>query len=622
MKGNVMWMSDSFNAPSGFGQQTFHSVSRLTSGDDPIHVDNIAWQFNGNPILLNDYWRVLPGTGRFAEGIFPHHIKIYKPDLVITLADLWNVQHILNKRREHDFKWMEWLPIDGEPLRGSIRWTAAYNEIDVIVAMSDFGERILTKGRGMFEDKFKNEVPTQIEKNYHGIPTELYKPYNKDDRAALRSNYDWQDDFFFDTKIRKEMIKGEKNLNDYFIYGVVARNQPRKNYPELIQAWAEFAELYDDVLLWLHTSPTDPARKVVNLHFLVDQLGCADSVIFSDSVSNFYGMSSKQMADVYNMFDCHFLPTAGEGFGIPTIEAMSCGTYAAVTDFTTGSELIDEGRCGHIIPHKRLVVSPGAVMRAYFNSDELVPHLDAIYNMSHAEKARKEERARRRVLDKYDINITVEKWRYLIEKYMHDSPTPRVDHEIDIHLHFDVGYMLSRQREAQQEYSKNEWRIMGMYLNKGDSLLDIGAGSGEGIIFFTRHYGVRCIGADISDAALKMCRRKGLNVYEHDANNPLKHGDESFDIVISQHVIEHLDDDIEPIIESIRVAKKMAIHVIPHDNMKDRSHQRRYTRKEIDELIVEISKWVSVKATVHENSVGDIKQEQFLVSYVIVFEKV
>ena len=622
MTGNVMWMSDSFNAPSGFGQQTFHSLSRLTTGDNPIHVDNIAWQFNGNPVLLNDYWRVLPTGGAFAEAVFPHHVKIYKPDLVITLADLWNVRHILNKRREHDFRWIEWLPVDGEPLRGKVKWTSVYNEIDVIVAMSDFGERILTKGRDMYKEESDSEVPTQIEKNYHGIPTDIYHPYTEDERRALRTDYKWQDDFFFDTKIRKEFVKGEKDLNDYFIFGVVARNQPRKNYPELIQAWTEFAEGHNDVLLWLHTSPTDPARKVVDLHFLVDQLGCADSVVFSDSVSNFYGMSSKQMADVYNLFDCHFLATAGEGFGIPTIEAMACGTYAAVTDFTTGNELIDAGRCGHIIPHNRLVVSPGAVMRAYFNPDELIPHLDEIYNMSCGRKIQKEVRARRRVLQKYDINITVEKWRHLIEKYMHESPTPRVEREVDVRLHFDAGYMMSRQRDSHQEYSKNEWRKIGLYLHEHDSLLEIGAGSGEGMIFFARHYGVRCIGTDISDEALKMCRRKGLNVYKHDANEPIAHSDRSFDIVISQHIIEHLDDDVGPILESLRVANTVAIHVIPHDNMRDRSHQRRYTRKEIDELIGLVGAEIAVKATVHENRVGDVRSEKLLVSYILVFEKV
>ena len=46
------------------------------------------------------------------------------------------------------------------------------------------------------------------------------------------------------------------------------------------------------------------------------------------------------MAHLYNCMDVFVLPTAGEGFGIPTIEAMSCGVPICVTNYTTGYELI------------------------------------------------------------------------------------------------------------------------------------------------------------------------------------------------------------------------------------------------------------------------------------------
>ena len=48
------------------------------------------------------------------------------------------------------------------------------------------------------------------------------------------------------------------------------------------------------------------------------------------------------MAHLYNCMDAFILPTAGEGFGIPTLEAMSCGLPVAVTNYTTAWELIKE----------------------------------------------------------------------------------------------------------------------------------------------------------------------------------------------------------------------------------------------------------------------------------------
>ena len=46
------------------------------------------------------------------------------------------------------------------------------------------------------------------------------------------------------------------------------------------------------------------------------------------------------MANLYNCMDVFVLPTAGEGFGIPTVEAMACGVPICVTNYTTGYELI------------------------------------------------------------------------------------------------------------------------------------------------------------------------------------------------------------------------------------------------------------------------------------------
>jgi glycosyltransferase involved in cell wall biosynthesis/ubiquinone/menaquinone biosynthesis C-methylase UbiE len=651
--GNVMWMSDSFNAPSGFGQQTFHVVSRLTTGNNPIHIDNIAWQLFGNPILLNDYWRVLPTGGSFAQNIFPHHVKIYKPDLVITLADLWNVQYLVTARREHDFKWMEWLPIDGMPINQKMKWTSSYNEIDVIVAMSDFGYNQLMNGSKVWSEKFDRPIYCSLEKVYHGIATDLLVPYDEDRRMDLRKNYDWQENFYWNTKIRQEFITGKKDLRDYYIFGIVARNQPRKNYPELIQAWAEFAEEHENVLLWIHAVPADSAQRVGNLHFFVDQLGCADSVVFSDSVSNFYGKSSKEMGDVFNLFDCHFLPTAGEGFGIPTVEAMSCGVLPAVTDFTTGAELINNGECGYLIRNDRLEISPGAVMRAHILKEEIIEALEAVYNMNEVTRRHRVEKARKRAVEVYDAKYAAEGWRNLIDKYMARPATPRVEVPLDIQLHYDFNYMMSREVESHYEYSRNERRNAGQFFKEGETLLDVGAGSGEGIIAFTRHYGVRCIGLDVSEKSIEFCRRKGLNVKLHDANERLPYADGAFDIVWTQHVVEHLDNDVEAMLDCLRVSSRLAVHVLPHDNMIDKSHQRRYVLREFkpedyvftpghvleqmykdkpiiffEDLAKQVEdEWNSknnqqVKSSIIRNYYGDKEVLENLCSCTIIFEKV
>lgn len=616
-----MWMSDSFNAPSGFGQQTFHVCSRLTDpiGVKPIHIDNIGWQWAGNPALFNDNWRVLPSGGRFAREIIGHHMKIYKPDLLITLADLWNVQYVINMRRDFDFKWIEWLPIDGKPI-SDIKWTSGYNGVDVITAMSDFGYNELVEGKRRWVEKLEREEPeTQIEKIYHGIDTDILRPYDEDHRLALRREYDWQDDFPYPSEIRGKFIRGEEKLENYFIFGIVARNQPRKNYPWLLQAWAEFADRHDNVLLWIHASPGDPAGH--NLHFIMDQLGISDSVIFSDSVSKWYGKSSAEMADIFNLFDVHFLPTAGEGFGIPTVEAMACGVPIAVTDFTTGTELTNNGKCGFLLKCDRLSIDPGHVFRVKFTSQEILDYLEEVYAMNESTRKQMAIKARLRAVDVYNADKIADQWRDLIDKYISDVPNDKV-HTRDLQLHYDSSYMKVREWDAQVEYAKNEYRFIGKYLSEGDDVLEVGCGSGEGMIFLSRHYDVTVRGLDISEQSLKMCRKKGLYVQKHDANEMLPFDNDSFDVVFSQHVVEHLEDDIKGILDSLRVAKKYAIHVVPHDNMRDPEHKRIYIEKNVREIMNEIQKTGHIETFLHKNFVADANFDRNLVSYIMIFEKV
>ena len=61
------------------------------------------------------------------------------------------------------------------------------------------------------------------------------------------------------------------------------------------------------------------------------------------------------MVDIFNMMDVHALPTGGEGFGIPTLESMSCGRPNVICNYTTSYELVgaDKPECppDMIMPH-------------------------------------------------------------------------------------------------------------------------------------------------------------------------------------------------------------------------------------------------------------------------------
>ena len=96
-----------------------------------------------------------------------------------------------------------------------------------------------------------------------------------------------------------------------------------------------------------------------DLPVLVEQLGLRENVMFSDSSANpLHGLSTEQMAALYQLSDVHILATGGEGFGIPTAEAMACGLPCILPDNSTGPELIGDNERGFLIPCSTFITGP------------------------------------------------------------------------------------------------------------------------------------------------------------------------------------------------------------------------------------------------------------------------
>ena len=79
--------------------------------------------------------------------------------------------------------------------------------------------------------------------------------------------------------------------------------------------------------------------------------------------------------------DCFFLSTSGEGFGIPTIEAMACEVPVVVTDYTTTQELVmDNGQCGLPVKICGELTGSWCVERAIMDVEDGAKQLTKLYN--------------------------------------------------------------------------------------------------------------------------------------------------------------------------------------------------------------------------------------------------
>ena len=127
----------------------------------------------------------------------------------------------------------------------------------------------------------------------------------------------------------------------------------------------------------------------------------------------------------------------------------------------------------------------------------------------------------------------------------------------------------------------------------GNSVLDIGCASGISIglikLFNPR---LRVEGFEGSDEAGEIWRERGLAVRVGDIYQ-LPYEDNAFDTVYSSHVIEHCENPLRMVEESVRVAAKRIIHVVPDGNIDDKNfgtpHLKIYNRKNFKELLDQVA---------------------------------
>jgi len=184
-------------------------------------------------------------------------------------------------------------------------WEPMLKDVDELVAMSEFGRQVFQEG-----------LPSRrIHLIHHGVDTTVFRPLP--DRDRLKSH---------------ERFRGK------FVVGCVARNQPRKNIPALVQAFAHVSKKIDNLHLYLHMNPCDVGYDIVTLLRRHRLEGKAD--VTGPDFSLHHGLEDEQLNRLYNLFDVMALPSTGEGFGLPILESFAAGVPVVATDYSACTELV------------------------------------------------------------------------------------------------------------------------------------------------------------------------------------------------------------------------------------------------------------------------------------------
>lgn len=130
----------------------------------------------------------------------------------------------------------------------------------------------------------------------------------------------------------------ERDTGERFILNVSRINDPRKNIPLLLRAFARVHQQLPDVKLVLAGDEPGP-----RLQSLRDELGLEDAVVFKGKVSR------DELVDLYRRAQLFVISSTQEGLGIVMLEAMACGTPVVATDCGGPEGIVINDQTGRLV---------------------------------------------------------------------------------------------------------------------------------------------------------------------------------------------------------------------------------------------------------------------------------
>ena len=304
-----------------------------------FNVSYIAHDYTGLPFTHNGY-TVYKGNIDYTAKEVNTHISQYDYDALLYLGEPWGAQNYKHIDFE-DCKTIIYVPTDGLPLDSYL--TEVKDNFNLIVPMSKFGKMALESA----DIQCADPIPLSFNSKY-------YKPLSAP---------------------KLENIKEELELEDKFVINFVGRQQERKNLMSMIIAFSKFAADKQDVVLLLTITIDNHAD--FGILQLIQTLGIGDKVkIIQMEHSNM--VSDEELASIYCASDVYLSTSCSEGFNMPVLESIACGTPAIVSKYSAHIELV--AKHGELIDIEYYKTLSNNTNWAYVSVDDTVSKLDKLYN--------------------------------------------------------------------------------------------------------------------------------------------------------------------------------------------------------------------------------------------------
>ena len=381
-KKKILWVGDSTATNSGYANYSREILSRLHK-TGKYNIVELACFGTINSVINSQYpWKIYSNLFKNAEeeqvynqakvnsfGHFKFHDVVLeeKPDIVIDVRDWWMFAFEELSPLRKFYNWLIMPPIDSIPQPP--QFLSSFRRADRVLSYSNWGKQELEKcgidvsgvpSPAINYDIFKPIDQTQC-RNYLGIDSE-----------------------------------------DIIILSVM-RNQKRKQYPDLIQA---FSKLLDSNLpnnikkrlkLYMHCQYPDAGwdmpklllnnKCVKNVLFTYKCEVCKKvyTDFFNDAKAyckrcgkyaavmpgSSFGVTETELSAIYNASNVYAQYSSCEGFGMPMLEAAACGLKTYGVAYSATKEVI-ENCGGTTIKPRTLYHDDAELLRSLPDNDDFI----------------------------------------------------------------------------------------------------------------------------------------------------------------------------------------------------------------------------------------------------------
>lgn len=425
-KKRILFCGESSHITSGFGVYTKEVISRLSKLDKYDIAEFSSYRTVNTP--KTEPWKIYPNAvdpkddriksylsnkiNQFGQWRFDFVLNHFRPDIVIDIRDVWMLSYQQTSVYRPFYHWMIAPTMDAMPQKPD--WLNAYFCADTLLSHTNWAKNNL-------EELYPSIKVSGVVSD--SVDTNSFTPISS-------------------TKSSHKLTHGlDPNC---FVIGSVMRNQKRKLIPDLMIITKSLIKNNPDKKIYLYLHTSYPENAGWDIPSLLLEHNIADSVLLTYKCSNckrFFpsvfkgaqtycnicgsksasiahvqnGISTKDLSKIYNIFDVYVQYAICEGFGIPQVEAASCGIPVVTVDHGAMME-VGKNIGADLVPVSRIFRElESNTDRVYPNNEICMDIISKYLNIDDLSKMNMAKVIRNKLLNHYSWDKTAKEFESIID---------------------------------------------------------------------------------------------------------------------------------------------------------------------------------------------------------------